>query len=38
VHLPESAENSQLRALPAPDYVTGSFRRPVGILSPTVFA
>lgn len=28
VHLPESAENSQLRILPAPDYVTGSFRRP----------
>ena len=38
VHLPESAENSQLRILPAPDYVTGSFRRPVGILAPTAFA
>jgi len=38
VHLPESAENSQLRILPAPDYVTGSFRRPVGIFAPTAFA
>ena len=38
VHLPESAENSQLRRLPAPDYVTGSFRRPVGIFAPTAFA
>jgi len=38
VHLPESAENSQLRRLPAPDYVTGSFRRPAGIFAPTAFA
>jgi len=38
VHLPESTENSQLRRLPAPDYVTGSFRRPVGIFAPTAFA
>ena len=38
VHLPENAENSQLRRLPAPDYVTGSFHRPVGIFAPTAFA